>query len=64
MIPQGATGAQTVLQFLRGLTTESRHQSVLALRAKAAALYEWAVRVAAGWDPRTWRVSRCRRAQH
>ncbi|KAJ3531177.1 hypothetical protein NM688_g7609 [Phlebia brevispora] len=51
VMPQGGAGAQTVLSFLRGLTTESPYQSLLALRAKSSVLYEWASRVAASWDP-------------
>ncbi|KAI0825656.1 hypothetical protein BC629DRAFT_1434266 [Irpex lacteus] len=51
LMPQGNTSARTVEQFLDGLTTDSANQSLLALRAKAAILFERSSQLAERWNP-------------
>jgi hypothetical protein len=51
MMPAGNTSTLTLQGFLDGLTMESPDQSSLALRAKAAILFERAHHLAQRWDP-------------
>ena len=50
-MPQGSTSALTVQNFLDGLSTELPDQSLLALRSKAAILFEQAYHLAEKWNP-------------
>ncbi|THG98268.1 hypothetical protein EW026_g3892 [Hermanssonia centrifuga] len=51
MMPAGGQPVQTVQAFLNNPATDTQHQSLLALRAKASILYEKSAQIAAHWNP-------------
>lgn len=54
MMPAGGQPVQTVQAFLNNPATDTQHQSLLALRAKASILYEKSAQIAAHWNPSKW----------